>query len=211
MSNWNLLKIILLALLLTATSSLARKSSVDPKKTYFVISPQLSLPVGGFTDIAGFGGGLSVDYRWSLDAAFELTASVGGLMFTTQKGTDQLLPIGSGVVLPKDVQLESRVGASIFPAKVGVRYIVDNNIFLKLELGDLYSRVEREGIVPLIQSEEEITLGRTETNSHGFLISIGIGLSKGMHRGGLEFNYSPRSTGPLGEDDLAWFTVFFGI
>jgi hypothetical protein len=173
-------------LLLAATPGLALKSAVDPQKTHFVISPQLSFPVGGFSDIAGLGGGLSVDYRWPLDASFELTASAGGLLFAKKKGPERFFPVDAGIHFPDNLELESRLGASIFPIKAGVRYIVDNNIFLKLELGDLYARVERESIA--FSGIGESTLGRTETNSHGLLISIGLGLAQGMHRGGLEFN-----------------------
>jgi hypothetical protein len=205
----NLLTIIFLVLL-AATPSLALKSSVDPHKTHLVISPQLSFPVGSFSDVAGFGGGLSVDYRRPLDATIELTASVGGLLFATQKGPEQLFPVDAGLNFPGSLELESRIGTSIFPAKVGIRYVVDNNIFLKLELGDLYSRVEREGIITQ-GTEKGVTLGRTETNSHGLLISIGAGLAKGMHRAGIELSYSPRGSGPLRDGDLAWFAIFFGI
>ena len=201
---------IILLVLLAATPGLALKSSVDPQKTHLVISPTLSFPVGSFSDIAGVGGGLSVDYRRPLDASIELTASVGGLLFAKKKGSEQLFPIGAGLNVPTSLELESRLGASIFPAKIGVRYIVDNNIFLKLELGDLYSRVEREGIITR-GTEKGVTLGRTETNSHGLLISIGLGLARGMHRGGLELNYSPRGSGPLNDSDLAWLAIFFGI
>ena len=199
---------IILLVLLAATPGLALKPSVDPQKTHLVISPTLSFPVGSFSDIAGVGGGLSVDYRRPLDASIELTASVGGLLFAKKKGREQLFPVDAGLNVP--LELESRVGASIFPAKVGVRYIVDNNIFLKLELGDLYSRVEREGIITR-GTEKSVTLGRTETNSHGLLISIGLGLARGMHRGGLELNYSPRGSGRLNDGDQAWLAIFFGI
>ncbi len=201
---------IILLVLLAATPGLALKSSVDPQKTHLVISPTLSFPVGNFSDIAGVGGGLSVDYRRPLDASIELTASVGGLLFAKKKGSEQLLPIDAGLNVPTSLELESRLGTAIFPAKIGVRYIVDNNIFLKLELGDLYSRVEREGIITR-GTEKGVTLGRTETNSHGLLISIGLGLARGMHRGGLELNYSLRGSGPLNDGDLAWLAIFFGI
>ena len=201
---------IILLVLLAATPGLALKPSVDPQKTHLVISPTLSFPFGSFSDIAGVGGGLSVDYRRPLDASIELTASVGGLLFAKKKGSEQLFPIDAGLNVPTSLELESRLGTSIFPAKIGVRYIVDNNIFLKLELGDLYSRVEREGIITR-GTEKGVTLGRTETNSHGLLISIGLGLARGMHRGGLELNYSPRGSGPLNDSDLAWLAIFFGI
>ena len=201
---------IILLVLLAATPGLALKSSVDPQKTHLVISPTLSFPFGSFSDIAGVGGGLSVDYRRPLDASIELTASVGGLLFAKKKGSEQLFPIDAGLNVPTSLELESRLGTSIFPAKIGVRYIVDNNIFLKLELGDLYSRVEREGLITR-GTEKGVTLGRTETNSHGLLISIGLGLARGMHRGGLELNYSPRGSGPLNDSDLAWLAIFFGI
>ena len=202
---------IILLVLLAATPGLALKSSVDPQKTHLVISPQLSFPVGSFSDVAGFGGGLSVDYRHPLDASIELTASVGGLLFAKQKGPEQLFPVGAGLNFPGSLALESRIGTSIFPAKVGARYIVDSNIFLKLELGDLYTRVEREGIITR-GTEKGVTLGRTETNSHGLLISIGVGFAeKGMHRAGIELNYSPRGRGTLRDGDLAWLAIFFGI
>lgn len=201
---------IILLVFLAATPVLALKSAVDPQKTHLVISPTLSFPIGSFSDIAGFGGGLSVDYRRPLDASIELTASVGGLLFSKKSGREQLFPVDAGLNLPTTLELESRVGASIFPVKIGVRYIVDNDIFLKLELGDLYSRIEREGIITR-STEKGVTLGRTEANSHGLLISIGLGLARGMHRGGLELNYSPRGRGPLSEGDLAWLSIFVGI
>ena len=201
---------IILLVLLAATPGLALKSSVDPQKTHLVISPTLSFPVASFSDIAGVGGGLSVDYRRPIDAGIELTASLGGFWFAKKNGPEQLFPVGSGLKTPTSLDLESRIGTTIFPAKIGVRYIVDNNVFLKFELGDLYSRIEREGIITR-GTDKGVTLGRTESNSHGLLISIGAGLARGMHRGGLELNYSPRGSGPLNDGDLAWLAIFFGI
>lgn len=174
-----------------------------------VLVPQLIVPFGSLSDIAGTGGGLGVEFYRPLDSELGIVTSISSLAFGPQTNVDHLLSIDGLIAVTTDRRVASRYDVFAVPVTVGLKYHTPD-IFATLAIGDLFTRVEQT--TALHTGATKRAAGFDSRNRHGLLLTATAGLSRGdVSFTGIRMAFSPRKRGPDGVSNFAWATLFISL
>jgi hypothetical protein len=163
-------KALLVFVLLLLVSSISF-AQFGPAKGKMTLGPavELSLPIGNFSDFAGFGFGGTARFEYGLQPNLALTANIGYLYWSGKSG-DQWDYSNHAI-----------------PIIAGVKYMIGKSLFVSGEIG-LYSyTIDWNYTGPSSQFGGFYGLSDYSASSTQFMLAPGIGYQSGPLEGLLRF------------------------
>jgi hypothetical protein len=175
-----------------------------------VLVPQLVVPLGELSDVAGTGAGIGVEWNRPIDPDLSLVTTIGSIGFRRRTNPDALLVLDGLVAVGDDREVTTRSEVVAVPVLVGVKYSTPE-FFIGASIGDLFTRVETTTV--LRAGATERTAGSHSRTRHGPLVSLSAGVERGdVSFTGLRLGYAPGSRGPGGgASNFTWITIFIAL